>query len=122
MLTKAEARKIALSLEGALERPYFNKPSVFVGEDFITRVHDKENAMVLPVAGMEMRDMMLEAEPELFYITEHYRNFPMILVRLAALDSKTLKNLLAARLLRLAERKTRKRPKKRGVKRKAKRK
>jgi hypothetical protein len=114
MLTKAEARKIALSLEGAEERPYFNKPSVFVGEDFITRVHDKESAMVLPVAGIEMRDMMLEAEPELFYITAHYRNFPVLLARLSALDRKTLKDLLAARLLRVAQKSAaRKKPAKR---------
>ena len=25
---------------------------------------------------MEMRDVMLEAEPRLFYITDHYKNFP----------------------------------------------
>jgi hypothetical protein len=27
---------------------------------------------------------MLEAEPELFYITDHYRKFPFVLVRLSA--------------------------------------
>ena len=50
--------------------------------------------MTLRVASMEMRDMMLEAEPKLFYITDHYRNFPFVLARLSALTPKTLKEIL----------------------------
>lgn len=111
-LTKSEARKIALSLPGASEGLYFRKPSIFVGEEFLCRVHDKEEAVVLRTGSIEMRDIMLEAEPKLFYITDHYKNFPAILARLKALDKKTLKDLLAARILRLEQKPTRKRAKK----------
>jgi hypothetical protein len=100
-LTRAEARKIALSFEGASEGPYFGKPAIFVAEKFLTRVHTKEDAMVLAIGSMEMRDMMLEAEPRLFYITDHYRKFPYLLARLSKLDKTTLKELLSARLLRI---------------------
>ena len=106
-LTRAEARKIALSFEGASEGPYFGKPAVFVAEKFLTRVHTKEEAMVLAVGSMEMRDVMLEAEPKLFYITDHYRKFPYLLARLSKLDKTTLKELLGARLLQI-EAKTKK--------------
>jgi len=106
-LTRAEARKIALSVEGASEGPYFGKPAVFVAEKFLTRVHTKEEAMVLAIGSMEMRDMMLEAEPKLFYITDHYRKFPYLLARLSKLDKATLKDLLNARLLQI-EAKTKK--------------
>jgi hypothetical protein len=101
-LTKAEARKIALAFPGTSEGPYFNKPAIFVGEAFLTRVHQKEDAMVLAIGSMEMRDVMLEAEPRLFYITEHYKNFPYLLARLSKLDKATLKDLLSARILRIA--------------------
>src|SRR5580698_9777273 len=111
-LTRSEARKIALSFEGASEGPYFGKPAIFVAEKFLTRVHHKEEAMVLAIGSMEMRDVMLEAEPKLFYITEHYKNFPYLLARLSKLDKNTLKDLLAARVLRI-EAKTKK---KRGTK------
>ena len=100
-LTRAEARKIALAVEGASEGPYFGKPAVFVAEKFLTRVHTKEEAMVLAVGSMEMRDMMLEAEPRLFYITDHYKKFPYLLARLSKLDKTTLKELLSARLLQI---------------------
>ena len=106
-LTRAEARKIALAVEGATEGPYFGKPAVFVAEKFLTRVHTKEDAMVLHIGSMEMRDVMLEAEPKLFYITDHYKSFPYLLARLSKLDKTTLKDLLNARLLRI-EAKTKK--------------
>ena len=107
-LTRAEARKIALSFDGATEGPYFGKPAVFVAEKFLTRVHTKEEAMVLAIGSMEMRDVMLEAEPRIFYITDHYKSFPYLLARLSKLDKTTLKELLNARLLQI-EAKTKKR-------------
>jgi hypothetical protein len=62
---------------------------------------------------MEMRDMMLEAQPKLFYITDHYRKFPFVLVRLAALDRKVLKDMLVGRAAQLAQMKPiKRRPKK----------
>jgi hypothetical protein len=108
-LTRSEARKIALSFDGASEGPYFGKPAIFVAEKFLTRVHHKEEAMVLAIGSMEMRDVMLEAEPKLFYITEHYKNFPYLLARLSKLNKETLKDLLAARILRIEAKSKKKR-------------
>lgn len=106
-ITRAEARKVALSFDGASEGPYFGKPAIFVAEKFLTRVHHKEEAVVLAIGSMEMRDVMLEAEPELFYITDHYRNFPYLLARLSNLTKTTLKDLLAARVKQIEAKKTR---------------
>ena len=65
-ISRAEGWKIALSLPGSTETLWFHKPAVFIHDRFLTKVHDKEEAMVLQVGLMEMRDMMLEAEPNLF--------------------------------------------------------
>jgi hypothetical protein len=83
---------------------------------FLTKVHDKEEAMTFRVSSMEMRDMMLEAEPKLFYITDHYRNFPFVLARLSALTPKTLKEMVAGRAAQLAESKDKVRPRKKPLK------
>jgi len=101
-IARAEGWKIALSIPGTEEVLWFKKPAVFIHGQFLTKVHDKEDAMTLRVSSMEMRDMMLEAEPKLFYITDHYRNFPFVLARLAALDRKTLKAMLIGRAAQLA--------------------
>ena len=98
-----------MSFEGASEGPYFGKPAIFVAEKFLTRVHHKEEAMVLAIGSMEMRDVMLEAEPKLFYITEHYKNFPYLLARLSKLNKETLKDLLVARLKQIEAKKPKRR-------------
>jgi len=103
MITRKEGWKIALAVPGAEEVLWFNKPAVFLRGQFLTKVHDKEEAMTFRVSSMEMRDMMLEAEPKLFYITDHYRNFPFILARLSALTPRMLTELIAGRAAQLAE-------------------
>ncbi|MDB5736319.1 MAG: hypothetical protein JWP16_2596 [Alphaproteobacteria bacterium] len=102
-LSKAEARKIMLGIAGTDERLWFNEPSVFIHDRFLSKVHRKEEAVTLQVGSMEMRDMMLEAEPRLFYITDHYRKFPFVLIRLKALTAKTLKEILTGRAAQLAQ-------------------
>jgi hypothetical protein len=119
MLTRADAWKIALGLPGAEERPWFNKPCVFIHDRFLTRVHDKEDAVVLQVGSMEMRDMMLEAEPGLFYITDHYRKFPFLLARLSGLTKTSFKQMLVGRAKQLADMPPPKRPKKKPAAKKA---
>jgi hypothetical protein len=98
MLSKAEAKKIMLAMKGTSEAPYFGKPAIFYAENFVGRVHDKEEAVALRVGTIEMRDVMLEAEPRLFYITDHYPPWPMLLARLRVLNKTTLKELVAARM------------------------
>jgi hypothetical protein len=36
----------------------------------------------------------MNAEPETFYITEHYRNYPAMLVRLSSVRREVLRDLL----------------------------
>ena len=101
-LTKAEARKVMLAIAGADRRRCFNQPSVFLDDRFLAKTHHKEDAVTLQVGSMEMRDMMLETEPKLFYITDHYRKFPFVLVRLSALTKTVLRELLVGRAAQLA--------------------
>ena len=101
-LSKTEARTLALSLPGTEERRWLTHMCVFIHDRFLSKVHRKEEAVTLQVGSMEMRDMMLEAEPKLFYITDHYRKFPFVLIRLKALTAKTLKEILVGRAAQLA--------------------
>ncbi len=111
-LTRSEAWKIILAVPGAENRLWFNQPSGFIHDRFLAKVHHKEEAVTLQVGSMEMRDMMLEAEPRLFYITDHYRKFPFVLIRLKALTAKVLKEIVTGRAKQLAEMPPPKRPKK----------
>ena len=55
--------------------------SVF-GESLVVRIDENE------------RSMRIKAEPETFYITDHYLNYPWILVRIASVDLADLRELL----------------------------
>ena len=41
-----------------------------------------------------IRDMLLQAEPNVFHLTDHYRNYPMILVDLANIRKAALMDIL----------------------------
>jgi hypothetical protein len=120
MLSRTEARKIMLSVTGTNEGPYFGKPSIFYNENFVGRVHDKEEAVTLRVSTIEMRDVMLEAEPKLFYITDHYKTWAGLLARLSVLNKTTLKELVLARMAEIDAKPKRKKSVKAPVKKKKK--
>ena len=54
MLSKAEAKKIMLAMKGASEAPYFGKPAIFYAENFVGRVHDKEEAVAMAKEFMQL--------------------------------------------------------------------
>ncbi len=61
--------------------------------------------MVLIVDSIDERDMLLEADPKTFFITEHYRNYPSVLAYAAKLDAKTLRGMLERRWRKMAPKK-----------------
>ena len=44
--------------------------------------------------GNETRDHLLQADPETFFVTDHYRGYPIVLARLDRLSAADLKKLL----------------------------
>ncbi|MBV9992801.1 MAG: MmcQ/YjbR family DNA-binding protein [Alphaproteobacteria bacterium] len=106
-MTKAQHKKIALSFPGGNEKPSYGKPAFFIEKKFFTRWRDEENSIVLIVDGIDERDMLLEADPTTFFITEHYRNYPSVLARAAALDTKTLRGMLERHWHKIAPKKLR---------------
>ena len=104
-VTKTQLRKIALSFPGTAEAPSYGKPAYLVGKKFFTRWRDEEDSIVLVVDSIDERDMLLEADPKTFFITDHYRNYPSVLARAAKIDAKTLHGMLERRWRKLAPKK-----------------
>jgi len=104
-VTKAQLRKIALSFPGANEATSYGKPSYLVVKKFFTRWRDEENSIVLIVDSIDERDMLLEADPKTFFITEHYRNYPSVLAHASRIEPATLRGMLERRWRKLVPRK-----------------
>lgn len=60
-------------------------------------MREEDNSVVLIVGSIDERDMMIEADPQTFFITDHYKNYPDVLIRLSHLDAKRLRAMLERR-------------------------
>jgi hypothetical protein len=104
-VTPAQFRKIALSFPEANEKPSYGKPSFFIAKKFFTRYRKDDNSVVFIVDGIDTRDMMLELDPKTYHITDHYKDYPAVLVRMERITPDELKLMLERRWRRIAPKK-----------------
>jgi hypothetical protein len=71
--------------------------------------HPSAEADTLVVrSGYEERDWLIEDAPETYYLTDYYRRYPLVLVRLSRIDRDALRDVLSVSW-RLTPAKTRRR-------------
>lgn len=80
-MTWEELVAIALSFPGVVESTSYGTPAIKLGTKFLLRLREP-GIIALQRPSMDERDMLLEVEPDLFFITDHYRDYPYVLVRL----------------------------------------
>jgi hypothetical protein len=100
MVSKAQVKKIALSFPGSEEGTSYGYPSYKVAGKFFTfftGLREEDDSLVIIVGSIDERDMLLESDPSVFHITDHYKNYPDVLVRIAKIDEKTLRGMLERR-------------------------
>ncbi|HSZ74331.1 MAG TPA: MmcQ/YjbR family DNA-binding protein [Rhizomicrobium sp.] len=109
-VTKARLKKIVLSFPLAMESVSYGKPSFHVGKKFFTRLREEDNSIVIIVGSMDERDMLLESDRKLFHITDHYKDWPTVLLRLDKADSAMVRGFLERRWRAIAPKKLLKEP------------
>jgi len=78
----AELRRIALRQPEVTEGRYYGRPSFFVGGRFFAGYRADIDVLVATI-GFEDRDFLVRAKPSVYFITDHYLNYPTVLVSLA---------------------------------------
>jgi hypothetical protein len=73
--------KLARELPEVEESTSYGRPSIKVRGKFMAGYNPNEKAFVLRIASAEEQDFLCEMAPELFYITDHYKGYPAILMR-----------------------------------------
>ena len=76
-------RQLALALPEVEEGTSYGTPAFRVRGKLFTRLHDSGESIVLRIDPDE-RTMRMKVDPESYYITDHYLNYPYMLVRLSA--------------------------------------
>lgn len=106
----AEVVKLAREVEGAErgteasrgarmrtvleESTSYGTPALKVRGKLLVRLKEDGQTLVL-MTTFEDRERLLAAAPEVFFLTEHYRNYPAVLVRLPLVEREVLRELLA---------------------------
>ncbi len=86
-------REAALKLPSVSEGTSYGTACLRIGKTMICRLREDGETLVLKVDPME-RDILLEAEPDIFFTTDHYRGYPIVLARLPKADLAHIEMLL----------------------------
>lgn len=89
----ATAREIARMLPGVEESTSYGTPALKVKGKLFARLKEDGETLVVKVA-LEARDALVAARPGVFFVTDHYRAYPFMLVRLATVKRAELAQLL----------------------------
>jgi hypothetical protein len=96
-------RKIALALPDAVEGTSYGTPAFHVRKKLFVRFHQSGESVVIMI-HMNEREALMKIDPETFYITDHYLNYPAMLVRLSTVRPEDLRKLITESWRRSAPR------------------
>jgi hypothetical protein len=87
-------REIARGLPGAIEGRSYGTPAFHVGKTLFVRQHQDGQSLVVRVE-LQKRALLVRASPKTCSVTDHYQNYPLVLVRMSSIARRELKELLA---------------------------
>lgn len=92
-VTLAVVRRLALGFPGVEEGTSYGTPGFRVRGKFLARLWEDGEVLVVK-CGDDERDFRIQADPETFFSTDHYRGYPTVLVRLARVRVTDLRAVL----------------------------
>jgi hypothetical protein len=99
-MTLTDVRDIALSMPDVVETTAYGMPAFkaggrrFAGQP-AARPDVEPNSLGVHISFVE-RDRLLAARPDVYYLTDHFRSYPAVLVRLSNVNRAELRELLGA--------------------------
>ena len=88
-----EVSELGKALPGVIESTSYGTPALKVDGKLLARLKEDGETLVLRMDFVN-RDLLLRAEPDLFFLTDHYLNYPSILLRLKEVTRKRMAELL----------------------------
>jgi hypothetical protein len=86
--------KIAMKFPGMEVSTSYGTPALKVKGKFMARLRSEAEGGLAIRCDFVDRQMLLAAAPEVFFLTDHYRDYPMILVRLDEVRADALPDLI----------------------------
>lgn len=101
-MTFDDVRAFALSWPEVEDGTSYGTAALKVRKKLLARLKEDRDSLVVTGVAHDERAMLMDIKPKIFYITDHYRDWPMVLVRLSACNRGTLEPLLLRRWRDLA--------------------
>lgn len=79
---------LALGLPELSEGTSYGTPALKVRDKSFTRLKDPETLVVL--LPLEQKELLMEMSPDIYFETDHYKGWPAVLIRLAAISDEEL--------------------------------
>jgi hypothetical protein len=86
----------------------YGTPALKVREKLLVRLKEDGDSLVMLGVPPDERDMLVESQPKVFYFTDHYRDYPMVLIRLSNAKRGVVEALLRRQWQTLASKAARK--------------
>jgi hypothetical protein len=93
-MTFDDVRKIALAWPEVEDGTSYGTPALKVRKKLLVRLKEDNDSLVMPGVPQDERAMLVESQPKLFYFTDHYRDYPMVLIRLSKAKRAQVEPLL----------------------------
>jgi len=94
MSTEEDVRRLATALPEVVERPCHGTPGFYVAGTIFARVLPDPDVLVCWRKDLGEKQVLLEADPEKFFTTDHYDGHASVLVRLGRVGTDELAELL----------------------------
>ena len=92
-VTFEDVRRIASAIDGVAESTSYGTPAFKLGGKLIARLREDSETLVVGTT-FEERDELMAAEPQTYFITDHYLKYPWVLVHLSSANPDAIRDLL----------------------------
>ena len=104
-MTYDDIRKFALGWPEVEDGTSYGTPALKVRKKLLARLREDNDSLVMPGVLQDEREMLIESQPKVFYFTDHYRDYPIVLIRLSKARRAVVEPLLRRHWRTLASKK-----------------
>jgi hypothetical protein len=104
-MTFDDIRKIALAWPEVEDGTSYGTSALKIRKKVLVRLKEDGDSLVMPSVSIDEREMLVETQPKVFHFTDHYRDYPMVLIRLSKTKRATVEPFLRRRWRELASKK-----------------
>ena len=93
-MTFDDVRKIALAWPEVEDGSSYGTAALKVRKKMLVRLREDGDSLVMPGVPPDEREILVESQSKVFYFTDHYKDYPYVLIRLSKAKRGSVEPLL----------------------------